>query len=186
MKWKFKHFCNYVQLAKCFGHFGNIRIIEIELQTKVFFAALRCASRPLCDHLQLAQILRAQDFLPLRVKFKQVVIKRPIPVTFLTVIRTRNLLFIDINSNNSSEPGWGSCPNEGETIKLEAREIRLNSWWVAPWWWWWLPYYMYGNHSSGFDGDGDDEYCHESDLDDDDDYHHHETMAVILIIMVIT
>ena len=185
MKWKFKHFCNYVQLAKCFGHFGNIRIIEIELQTKVFFAALRCASRPLCDHLQLAQILRAQDFLPLRVKFKQVVIKRPIPVTFVTSIRTRNLLFIDINSNNSSEPGWGSCPNEGETIKLEAREIRLNSWWVAPWWWW-LPYYMYGNHSSGFDGDGDDEYCHESDLDDDDDYHHHETMAVILIMMVIT
>ena len=185
MKWKFKHFCNYVQLAKCFGHFGNIRIIEIELQTKVFFAALRCASRPLCDHLQLAQILRAQDFLPLRVKFKQVVIKRPIPVTFVTGIRTRNLLFIDINSNNSSEPGWGSCPNEGETIKLEAREIRLNSWWVAPWWWW-LPYYMYGNHSSGFDGDGDDEYCHESDLDDDDDYHHHETMAVILIMMVIT
>ena len=139
MKWKFKHFCNYVQLAKCFGHFGNIRIIEIELQTKVFFAALRCASRPLCDHLQLAQILRAQDFLPLRVKFKQVRMKRPIPVTFVTSIRTRNLLFIDINSNNSSEPGWGSCPNEGETIKLEAREIRLNSWWVAPWWWWWLP-----------------------------------------------
>ena len=129
---KTKTFLQSCPTCQNFGHFGNMRIIKTEPQTKVFFAAFRCASRPLCDHLQLAQILRAQDFLPLRVKFKQVVIKRPIPVTFVTGIRTRNLLFIDINSNNSSEPGWSSCPNEGETIKLEAREIRLNSWWVAP------------------------------------------------------